>query len=128
MPDIYYDSHMVGIFGMVASFCYTSGFDKEWVNAFWEGLQEQPALYDEFIHYFNKGEILGNFTLHGFTVLDTFIWHMDHFSFIHDKGRSGDVCDKKVMALLAFETMIYLYHEPDKWIAILSNDNRIDRF
>lgn len=127
MSDIYYDDHMVGIFSMVANFCYTSGFDKEWVNTFWEGLQELPSLYDEFIHYFNTGEVTGNFSLHGFSVLDAFIWHMNHYNLVHDAGKNGPMCDKKETVLRAFYTMIALYHEPERFISLLSQDGRMDR-
>lgn len=126
MSEIFYDDHMLGIFGMVANYCYGKGFDKEWVNRFWEGLQEQPDLYEEFIHFFNTHEILGKYKLHGFSVLDTFVWQMEYDSLEHDKGRNGDTCDKDEMILQAFSHMIDLKHNPEQWTKILSEDQRMD--
>lgn len=126
MADIYYDDHMLGIFGMVANYCYDKGFDKQWVNAFWEGLQQQPKLYDEFIHFFDTGELIGQYELHGFTVLDTFVYAMELDSVIYDTGRSGASCNKDKMVLCAFSYMIHLYQEPERYTKILSEDQRTD--
>lgn len=126
MSDIFYDDHMVGIFSMIANYCYTKGFDKDWVNRFWEGLQDDSGLYEEFIHFFNAGEVLGKYELYGFTVLDTFVWQMEYDSLERDRGRNGDTCDKDRMVLLAFESMIDLKQDPKHWIQILSEDRRMD--
>lgn len=126
MADIYYDDHMLGIFGMIANYCYGKGFDKEWVNHFWEGLNEQPLLYKEFIHFFDTGEVLGEYQLEGFTTLDTFVWVMERESVIYDKGRSGQTCDKDEMILRAFYCMIELYHDPTRWRRILTDASRND--
>lgn len=126
MSEIYYDDHMVGIFGMVANFCYAQGFDKQWVNKLWNGLQEDSSLYNEFIHYFNTGEVIGTYEISGYSVLDCFIWRMEHYSLTHDVGRTDGACDKMIMVLLAFETMIDLKQDPKRWLTILEQDQRMD--
>lgn len=126
MADIYYDDHKVGIFGLVANHCYAHGFDKEWVNQFWCGLQELKPLYEEFIHYLNTGEINGACSLHGFTVLDTFVWNMEYDSLQRDRGRNADSCDRDALILRSFQCMLDLYHDPDKWTLLLNQDQRMD--
>lgn len=127
MTDIYYDDHMVGIFSIVANHCYARGFDKQWVNHFWSGLRAQEALYQEFLHYLDTGEVSGNYTLHGFSVLDTFVYRMEQDSYTRDMGRNADTSDKERLILLAFLSMIDLYENPEQTLLLLKEDRRNDR-
>lgn len=126
MKEIFYDDHEVTIFGLVANHCYAHGFNQEWVNQFWSGLQELKPLYEEFLHYLNTGEITGAYTLYGFTVLDTFVWNMEYDSLQRDRGRNADSCDRDRLILHSFNRMLELYHNPEQWKLLLSEDQRMD--
>ena len=112
---------------MVANHCYARGFDKQWVNHFWSGLQAQESLYQEFLHYLDTGEVSGNYTLHGFSVLDTFVYRMEQDSYTRDMGRNADTSDKERLILLAFLSMIDLYENPEQTLLLLKEDRRNDR-
>ena len=62
----------------------------------------------------------------GYTVVDIMVWQMDHFKARLDRDNTGTRRNPDRMVLLAFDTLLKMRTEPEKYIAKLKQETGTD--
>lgn len=98
-----------------------SGWKQQDADRLWSYLLKYETLYDEFIHYLSKHEILDALHFRGYSILDLYVWQMNFYNMIHDIGKNTGNCNKEDLILRAFLMMGEFMDNPDDFLKKLSN-------
>ena len=95
--------------------CSCAGEGEAFLEQFWEALVESEKIYRE---------------LAGYSVVDIMVWQIDHFKANLDQSKSGLAYaggqNGDRMLLMAFDTMLKMEKEPDKYTALMSSETGTD--
>ena len=73
-----------------------------------------------------KGDFSCKTKIKGYTVLDILVWQIDHFKAAMDRGRPGMGDNGSKMALRAFDTLLKMEKEPEKYIQRMQSETGTD--
>lgn len=110
----------------IGELCRYAGEDDGFAGAFWEKLRGDKEIYEEFIYYIEHGNFACRAKVEGYTVVDVMVWQMDHFKARLDRDNSGTRQNGDRMLLLAFDTLLDMRKDPDKYILKMSTETGTD--
>lgn len=106
--------------------CAYAGEDEAFLEKFWNAMQNSESVYREFIHYLEHQNFLCEYRIEGYTIVDIMVWQMDHFKARLDRDNSGTRQNGDRMLLLAFDTLLNMRKEPEKYILKMSGETGTD--
>lgn len=106
--------------------CLYAGEDEAFFDRFWSAIQNSPSIYQEFVYYLENRDFLCAYRIEGYTVVDIMIWQMDHFKAEMDRGLEDMRQNKDKMLLMAFDTMLKMEKEPEKYVYLMQTQTGTD--
>lgn len=106
--------------------CYYAGEDEEFLRNFWRMLIRSPEIYKEFLHYLEHQQFLCEYKVSGYSVVDIMVWQMDHFKARLDRDNSGTKQNGDRMLLLAFDTLLNMKKDPEKYVRKMTEETGTD--
>ena len=110
----------------IGTLCTCAGEDEAFAAAFFEKLRSDEEIYEEFHYYMIHENFACKAKVAGIGVVDILIWQMDHFKARLDQDNTGTKENRERMVLLAFDTMLNMRKNPDKYIARISGETGTD--
>ncbi len=106
--------------------CLYAGEDRAFFENFWSALQKSKPVYREFIYYLENRNFLCEYRISGYTIVDIMVWQMDHFKAQLDRGRDDMKQNGDRMLLMAFDTMLKMEKQPEKYIYLMQSETGTD--
>lgn len=106
--------------------CRYGGEKEAFLEVFWNALQESPGVYGEFVYYMENQNFLCKYKVEGYTVVDIMVWQMDHFKAQLDRGLYDMKQNGDKMLLMAFDTMLKMEKQPEKYVRLLQSETGTD--
>lgn len=114
------------VFDFIRELCKYAGEDGAFAENFHKKLSGDEEIYEEFIYYMTHGNFACKAKVRGYTVVDIMVWQMDHFKAKLDRDNSGTRQNGDRMLLLAFDTLLSMRENPEKYIARIQNETGTD--
>ena len=127
MKQIIYDGTKIKIYEALGKWCERVQKDEEFMADFWRRILEHEPVYNEFVHYLRYHELLANYTIEGYSMIDLFVSQMDQYNILHDTGKNGIRCNKEKMVLQAFYVMLKMEENPEEIIKRLQSGEGLDK-
>lgn len=106
--------------------CLYAGENEVFFENFWSALQKSKPVYREFIYYLENRNFLCEYRISGYTIVDIMVWQMDHFKAQLDRGRDDMKQNGDRMLLMAFDTMLKMEKQPEKYIYLMQSETGTD--
>lgn len=110
--------------------CACAGEDGKFLKDFWESLTKSEGVFREFTYYQEHRNFLCEYKVAGYSVVDIMIWQIDHFKANLDQSKAGAVYaggqNGDRMLLMAFDTMLRMEKEPEKYAAVMQSETGTD--
>ena len=106
--------------------CRYAGESEAFAEEFLKRLKGDAEIYEEFTYYITHGNFACKAKIEGYTVVDIMVWRMDHFKARLDVDNSGTRQNGDRMLLLAFDTLLRMRKEPEKYIYRMQNETGTD--
>ncbi len=128
MAGILYDARKIKIYEMVKALCALAGESSQWGDVLWNGLLDDRELMEEMIYYLQHHCFLAKCRCEGYTLIDLFVHEMDIYNLIADSGKNTESCNKETMVLRAFQDMINMKKDPQRFQKKLSDGFGMDKY
>lgn len=106
--------------------CRCAKMEESFLEAFWNKLVASEGVSKEFRFYLDNGQFDGKYTVAGMTLVDIMIWQMDHFKSYMDRGLYDMQSNPDKMLLMAFNTMLDMEQNPEKFFLQYGSDTGTD--
>ena len=106
--------------------CYYAGEDEVFLEQFWGALTASEEVYKEFVYYLTNQTFLCEYKVEGYSVVDIMVWQMDHFKAQMDRGRDDMKQNGDKMLLMAFDTMLKMEKQPEKYVHLMQSETGTD--
>lgn len=110
--------------------CSCAGEGEVFLKEFWEMLMGSDKIYREFVYYLEYQTFLCEYKVSGYSIVDIMVWQIDHFKANLDQSKGGTVYaggqNGDRMLLMAFDTMLRMEQEPEKYVASMQGDTGTD--
>lgn len=110
--------------------CSCAGEGEEFLNEFWKMLMGSEEIYREFVYYLEYQTFLCEYKVAGYSIVDIMVWQIDHFKANLDQSKGGTLYagsqNGDRMLLMAFDTMLRMEQEPEKYVASMQGDTGTD--
>ncbi|MDE7019878.1 MAG: hypothetical protein K2P23_03100 [Lachnospiraceae bacterium] len=106
--------------------CFYAGEDSAFFEGFWSALKESQPVYREFVYYLENQNFLCEYRISGYTIVDIMVWQMDHFKAQLDRGHDDMKQNGDKMLLMAFDTMLKMEKQPEKYIYLMQSETGTD--
>lgn len=110
----------------IRALCEGAGEDGAFAAAFFEKVKEDEEIYEEFLYYMVHENFACKAKVAGVGVVDVLIWQMDHFKARLDRDNTGTKENSERMVLLAFDTLLNMRKNPEKYIVRMSEETGTD--
>ena len=110
----------------VGALCHHAGEDGMFCKELWAALQNSEPVFKEFAHYLQNRDFLCEYRISGYTIIDIMVWQMDHFKARLDSGDHDMVQNKDKMLLMAFDTMLKMEKQPEKYVHSMQSETGTD--
>ena len=87
---------------------------------------ESKGVYKEFVNYLANRTFLCEYKVEGYSVVDIMVWQMDHFKAEMDRGHDDMKQNGDKMLLMAFDTMLKMEKQPDKYVRMMQSETGTD--
>ena len=124
---IIYDASKLKAFEMLEQLCTYTGKSAHWQEELWNGLLDNQNIYGEFLYYLEHHNLLGEYRIAGYSVIDLFIWQLDCYNLSCDTGKIDARCNKETMILNSFYHMIKMHENPEEYLHKLEKGFGNDR-
>lgn len=114
------------IFAFIKELCRYAGEDETFAETFWKKLQADEEILEEFSYYMEHGNFACRAKVAGYTAVDVMVWQMDHFKARLDRDNSGTRQNGDRMLLLAFDTLLNMKKDPEKYIRKMTEETGTD--
>ena len=111
----------------IKELCLRAGEDESFAVAFQKALAEDEEICQEFIYYMSHNDFACKAKVSGYSIVDILIWQIDHFRAWLDRDTTGTKQNKDRMVLLAFDTMLKMHKEPQKYLEKITGETGTDR-
>jgi len=105
---------------------YGAGESGEFLEKLAEGLMASPAVGEEFLFYAETGDFSCKTKIEGYTLVDIMVWQIDHFKAHMDRGNAGMRSNGSKMVLRAFDTMLKMEREPERYKLLMQTETGTD--
>ncbi len=119
-----YDKEQIIFFAQ--ELCRYAGEDGGFSAAFLEKLFGDEEILEEFVFYMKNGNFACRARVEGYTAVDVMVWQMDHFKARLDRDNSGTRQNGDRMVLLAFDTLLDMRKDPQKYIGRIQGESGTD--
>lgn len=106
--------------------CHYAGEDEAFLEQFWSRLTDSEGVYEEFVYYLTNQNFLCRYKISGYSVVDIMVWQMDHFKAQMDRGNYGMKQNGDKMLLMAFDTMLKMEKNPEKYVQLMQSETGTD--
>lgn len=113
-------------FRWAMALCEYSKMDNVFLADFWNRLVNDKGIYEEFVYYLEHGDFLCKEEILGVSLPDLMIWQLDRFKSELDRDKSDLKGNGDKMILMAFDTMLKMRKEPEKYKEFLEKDTGTD--
>lgn len=103
-----------------------AGESEEFLEELAEGLAASPAIGEEFLFYVETGDFSCKTKIEGYTLVDIMVWQIDHFKAQMDRGNTGMGNNGSKMVLRAFDTMLKMEREPERYKLLMQTETGTD--
>lgn len=110
----------------IKKLCQYGGEDEAFEAQFTAALSEDGEICQELAYYMEHGDFACKAKVQGCTVVDIMVWQMDHFKARLDRDNTGTRQNPDRMVLLAFDTLLKMRKEPEKYVAKLRQETGTD--
>ena len=110
----------------VQRFGSAAGESGEFLRELTAGLLASPEIGEEFLFYAETGNFSCKKKIDGYTVVDIMVWQIDHFKAEMDRERTGMGNNGSKMILRAFDTMLKMEKEPEKYKQLMQSETGTD--
>ena len=110
----------------VKKLCRYGGEGEEFETQFLTALSADEEILAEFTYYMDHGDFACQAKVQGYTVVDIMIWQMDHFKAWLDRDNTGTRQNPDRMVLLAFDTLLKMRKEPEKYTSKMRQETGTD--
>ncbi|MCQ2521174.1 MAG: hypothetical protein MJ105_02250 [Lachnospiraceae bacterium] len=127
MANIVLDGRKIKALEVLKAWGVYAGKTEAYVNALWDELVFDEALFAEFLYYIDHHELLDQYKCHGFSLTDLYVVRLKDFNIRSDYGKNTSDCNKEAMVLETFVEMLRLKRDPDHFIKVLEEGRDQDR-
>jgi hypothetical protein len=106
--------------------CDYAGEDQQFMEEFWEMLEQSEGVYQEFLYYLEHQNFSCAYKIAGYSLVDIMIWQMDHFKAQMDRGRDDMKNNGDKMLLMAFYTMLKMEKNPEYYVDLMQSETGTD--
>ena len=106
--------------------CFYAGEGQAFFERFFPELCASQPVYREFIYYLENRDFLCEYQISGYTIVDIMVWQMDHFKAQLDRGHDDMKQNGDKMLLMAFDTMLKMEKQPEKYISLMQSETGTD--
>ncbi len=106
--------------------CFYAGEDEGFFERFFQALRESEGVYGEFVYYLEHRNFACRYQIAGYTIVDIMVWQMDHFKAQMDRGNDGMKNNGDKMLLMAFDTMVKMEKDPQKYVFLMQSETGTD--
>ena len=110
----------------VKELCRCGGENEIFEEQFLAALLEDDEICQEFIYYMERRDFACKANVQGYTVVDIMVWQMDHFKARLDRDNAGTRENPARMVLLAFDTLLKMRREPEKYVEKMRQETGTD--
>lgn len=110
----------------VRELCKYAGENEAFAGAFCEKLINDEEICREFVYYMEHGNFACQAKVCGYTAVDIMVWQIDHFKAWLDRDTAGTKRNGDRMLLLAFDTLLKMRDEPEKYIQKMQGETGTD--
>lgn len=110
----------------VKKLCRYGGENEAFEKQFMDALSEDEEICQELVYYMEHGDFACRAQVSGYTVVDVMVWQMDHFKARLDRDNTGTRQNPDRMVLLAFDTMLKMRADPEKYAAKMRQETGTD--
>lgn len=127
MQQIIYDASKIKVLQALENWAHMMHKDDGFINGFWRRIMENQPVYEEFVYYLEHHELLGQYMVEGFSVIDLYVSQMEKYNLLHDTGKNGVICNKEKMVLQAFDVMLKMKENPQEIIKRIQSGEGLDK-
>lgn len=106
--------------------CHYAGEGEDFLREFWRRLGQSEGVMEEFTYYLEHQNFLCAYKVAGYSVVDLMVWQMDHFKAQMDRGKDDMKHNGDKMLLMAFDTMLKMEREPERYVNLLQTETGTD--
>ncbi len=99
---------------------------EEFLEELAAGLAASPGIGEEFLFFSETGDFSCKAKIEGYTLVDILVWQIDHFKAQMDRGNTGMRNNGSKMVLRAFDTMLKMEKEPEKYKQLMQTETGTD--
>lgn len=114
------------VYEWARALCHYAGEDEAFLQDFWQRLTQSEGVYREFAYYLEHQNFLCEYKVEGYGVVDIMVWQMDHFKAQMDRGRYEMKNNGDRMLLSAFDTMLKMEKEPERYVDLMRTETGTD--
>ena len=107
--------------------CRYAGADEAFLQDFWERLQADKEIYEEFVYYLEHQDFLGKIKIEGYGLVDLLIFQIDHFRAVMDRDVADMRHNKDKMLLMAFNSLLQMRKDPALFVRAMQGETGTDR-
>lgn len=110
----------------VKELCRCGGENEAFEKQFLAALLADGEICQEFVYYMEHQDFACRAKVQGYTVVDVMVWQMDHFKARLDRDNTGTRENPARMVLLAFDTLLRMRREPEKYVGKMIQETGTD--
>jgi hypothetical protein len=103
-----------------------SGHSEEESDRLWECIKSDTGILREFAYYHDRGEVLGEFSVQGYTLADIMIWQIDHFRAHMDRLDNDNKYNHASLLFDSFIWLVKLRQNPEEVISQFAGETGTD--
>ncbi len=106
--------------------CEENNMPQEFLDTLWNNFLENDDIYTEYVWYLLTQDFKDTVKVDGVSVVDVLIWQIDHFKAQLDMDTYETKRNKATMVLRAYDTLLKMRKEPEKYIRHMQEDTGSD--
>lgn len=127
MQQIIFDGSKIKVYEALENWCNMVKKDEKFLTQFWKRILENEEVYKEFVYYLEHHELMAQYVVQGYSMIDLFVCQMDRYNIMHDVGKNDGRCNKEKMVLQAFDVMLKMSENPDEIVKKLQSGEGMDK-
>jgi hypothetical protein len=103
-----------------------SGHSEAESDKLWSFIQTDTGILREFAYYHDRGEVLGELSVQGYTLADIMVWQIDHFRSHMDRLDNYNKHNQASLLFDSFTWLVKLRQNPEEVISQFSGETGTD--
>jgi len=106
--------------------CKYAGADEVFCEDFWDRLQKDEEIYEEFVYYMLYQDFLYKVKIEGYGLVDLMIFQIDRFRAVMDQDVADMRHNKDKMLLMAFNSLLQMRKNPEPFLELFRTQTGTD--